>query len=192
MHGQVHILRHNIFLNEMNKYVALLRGINVGGHKKVPMADLRQLLTELGLNSVKTYIQSGNVVFQSEEKETVSLEDLIRKGIQNHFGFEISVLVKTDKEVHDIFNNNPFSEEIKPSSYFIILHTVPDNNLVTETSKIQQDNEMFQIDNSCIYTYCSIGYGNAKCTTNFFERKLKVSATARNYRTMNKLLELLK
>ena len=174
----------------MNTYIALLRGINVGGHKKVPMAELRTLLTKSGLDNVKTYIQTGNIIFQSNYISTQSLEDHIQKSIIDHFGFDVSVLVKTRGQLLTIFNNCPFSEEKKVKSYFAILSEYPKEELVEEASQKAYENEVYLIQNDCIYFFCANGYGKAKFNLNFFERKLNVSATARNYKTMVKLLSL--
>lgn len=174
----------------MNTYIALLRGINVGGHKKVPMADLRSLLSKSGLEKVQTYIQSGNVVFQSSSNDIKELEASIRKSILDHFGFEVPVLVRTRKHLKTIFNDCPFSEENKINSYFTMLSQVPDKALVLEASQKTYPDEEYVILNDCIYFFCANGYGRAKFSLNFFERKLKVNATSRNYKTMVKLLSL--
>ena len=174
----------------MNKYIALLRGINVGGHKKVPMAELRELLIKSGLDSVKTYIQSGNVIFQSAKNDNKALEDKIKISILDHFGFDVSVLVRTRNQLRTIFENCPFTEEKKVNSYFAILSDIPNKNLVNEAYEKIYDNEEYVILNDCLYFYCANGYGNAKFNLNYFERKLKVSATSRNYKTMVKLIEL--
>ncbi|MEN3323086.1 DUF1697 domain-containing protein [Mariniflexile soesokkakense] len=173
----------------MNTYVALLRGINVGGHKKVPMADLRDLLTKAGFQKVQTYIQSGNVIFQSSEKAS-GLEKTIQNLILNHFGFDISVIVKTNSELQTILNNCPFLEEKKVASYFILLNKIPETNLVEEIAKITYPNEEIVIKNDCLYFYSSTGYGRTKFNMNTYERKLKVVGTSRNYKTMLKLLSL--
>ncbi|WNH13503.1 DUF1697 domain-containing protein [Thalassobellus suaedae] len=174
----------------MNTYIALLRGINVSGQKKVSMAELRELLSKSGLENVQTYIQSGNVIFQSSEKSIKALENNIQKSILDHFGFEVPVLVRTPKELKIIFDTCPFPETNKENSYFSILHVVPDVNLIIETQEIQYPNEEFVITDDCVYFYSPVGYGKAKCNNNFFERKLKVSVTTRNYKTMLKLLSL--
>lgn len=174
----------------MKTYIALLRGINVGGHKKVPMAELRELLTKSGLENVSTYIQTGNIIFQTLEKDISILEESIKKNILNHFGFEISVLVKTRQDLKRIFDASPFSEEKKKASYFTMLHDTPDEDLVKEASEKVYEGEEYQIINDCLYFYCEKGYGQAKFNMNFFERKLKTSATSRNYNTMVKLLSL--
>lgn len=174
----------------MKTYIALLRGINVGGQKKIPMAGLCELLTISGLENVQTYIQSGNVIFQSSKENAQKLELIIHEAIKVHFGFEVPVLVKTDSELQGIFNDCPFSEEKTTNSYFILLYNTPDKDLVEKLSEINYPNEEIIISNNCIYFYSAIGYGRTKYNNNFFERKLKVTATARNYKTMAKLLSL--
>lgn len=176
----------------MKTFIALLRGINVGGHKKVPMADLRQLLTDSGFFEVKTYIQSGNVVLKSAEKSVLEVENIIKELIHSNFGFEVSVLVRTPEQFQSIIDNCPFKNEKREASYFVLLHTIPNKELAESTSKEVYNNEEFFITKDCIYTFCTKGYSNAKCGTNLFERKLKVVATARNYRTMMKILALVK
>jgi uncharacterized protein (DUF1697 family) len=174
----------------MQKYIALLRGINVSGHKKIPMVELRDLFSKSGFQNVQTYIQSGNVIFQSKEIDIKFLENDLQKAIMTHFGFEVPVLIKTPIQLQAIFDACPFSEDKKVKSYFTLLYTMPDKSLIEEVSKIGYPNEEFIITNKCIYFYCSTGYGNAKCNNKFFERKLKTTATARNYKTMVKLLSL--
>jgi len=174
----------------MTSYIALLRGINVSGQKKMPMAELRELLSKSGLENVETYIQSGNVVFQTSEQDKSELEQMIQLHIQEHFGFQVPVLVKTSKDLKSILDEFPFSEEKKENSYFTLLHDIPDAGLVYETSKEVYQNEEFIIKKNCVYFYPANGYGKAKCDNNFFERKLKVTATTRNYKTILKLLSL--
>ena len=174
----------------MNIYIALLKGINVGGHKKVPMAALRELLTKEGFKNVQTYIQSGNVIFESGETVIQIIEERITKAILDQFAFEVSVLVKTRQELKRIFDTSPFSEEKKKASYFMMLHNTPDTELVkTASEKIYEDEE-YKIISDCIYYFNEKGFGKAKFNVNFFERKLKTFATARNYNTMVKLLSL--
>ncbi len=174
----------------MKTYVALLRGINVSGHKKVPMAELREILTKVGFVNVQTYIQSGNVIFQSIEEDIQKLTDTIQKEIKDCFGFDVPVLIKTNVELLNIFNHCPFSKDKKENSYFTLLYWTPDKLLIEDLSRFKYPNEEIIITKSCIYFYSSIGYGNTKYNNNFFERKLKVTATARNYKTMLKLLSL--
>ncbi|MEW4923821.1 DUF1697 domain-containing protein [Algibacter sp. 2305UL17-15] len=173
----------------MHTYIALLRGINVSGQKKIPMAELRELLSKAGLKNVQTYIQSGNVVFQSSEESKEKLELKIHNAIKAHFGFEVPILVKTPKELQQIFDDCPFPEDKKINSYFMMLYSAANKDLVNEVSKLSYPNEAFKITDNAVYFYCSTGYGKAKFSNNFFERKLKVTATARNYKTMVKLVK---
>ncbi|WP_203255926.1 DUF1697 domain-containing protein [Hyunsoonleella ulvae] len=174
----------------MTKYIALLRGINVSGQKKIPMVDLRELLTKSGLEDVQTYIQSGNVIFKSLEKDKVELEHIIHEAITSYFGFEVPVLVLTPETLKQIFDDCPFPQEKKENSYFMMLYSKADKILVDSVSQLSYPNEEFKITDRAVYFYCSTGYGTAKFSNNFFERKLKITATARNYKTMVKLMKL--
>ena len=174
----------------MNVFIALLRGINVGGHKKVPMAELRELLENSGLQNVKTYIQSGNVIFKSLEKDKLILEEQIKKAIFNYFEFDVPVIVRTKEELQAIFDTCPFTKDKKENSYFIMLSSSPDMELIENVMELTYENEEFIIINNCIYYYSSIGYGRTKFNMSTFERKLKVFGTSRNYNTMVKLLSL--
>lgn len=174
----------------MNVYIALLKGINVGGHRKIPMAELRELLSTSGLQNVQTYIQSGNVLFESSKNDIRILETLIQKAILNRFGFEVVVLVRTRSDLKRIFDDCPFQEEKKKASYFTMLRDIPDQELVKVASEKIYEGEEYKILNDCIYFYCYKGYGQSKFNMNFFERKLKTIGTSRNYKTMIKLLEM--
>jgi uncharacterized protein (DUF1697 family) len=174
----------------MKTYIALLKGINVGGHKKVPMADLREMLSKSGFENVQTYIQSGNVILQSSKSDISVIEKNIQESIMDHFGFEVSVLVKTRSDLKRIFNDSPFSEEKKKASYFMLLRNTPEDDLVKIASEKVYEGEEYKILKNCIYFFCEKGFGQAKFNANFFERKLKTFATARNYNTMLKLLSL--
>jgi len=174
----------------MKTYIALLRGINVSGQKKMPMAELRSLLENMGLRNIRTYIQSGNVIFQSLEEDPKLLEQHIKNAIISHFGFEVPVLVKTGNALKLILDDCPFTPMKKERSYFTLLHAVPENKTVKDLQKMHYRNEEFVISDHCVYFYSSTGYGRAKCNNNFFEHKLKVTATTRNYKTMMKLLSL--
>lgn len=174
----------------MRTYIALLRGINVSGQKKIPMSELRKLFESLKFQNVQTYIQRGNVIFQSAEGNKNILENIIQKAMLSHFGFDVSVLVRTLVDIKTILDACPFSEVKKTNSYFTLLRTFPDKRLMDETSLISYSNEEFRITEKCVYLFAQLGYGNAKCNNNYFERKLKFNATTRNYRTMIKLLSL--
>ncbi|MCZ6594198.1 MAG: DUF1697 domain-containing protein [Bacteroidetes bacterium] len=172
----------------MEKYIALLRGINVGGHKKILMTDLRSLFISLGFKEVVTYIQSGNVVFSTSEKDDLAIK--ISEGIKSKYGWDVPVLIKTASEMESVLSNCPFSEEKKEKSYFTLFNETPSEKNIEEVAQLSYPNEEFVITPMCLYFFCATGYGRTKMNVNFVERKLKVTATTRNFRTLVKLLEL--
>ena len=177
----------------MKTYIVFLRGINVSGQKKIKMAELRIILEKIGFHDVTTYIQSGNIIVKTTEKNTKVLEDKIRTGILNAFGFEVPVLVKSKGSLENIFNQHPFvqGESFDNNKvYFVLLKQMPEQYLIQAMDKETFLNERFSITKDCVYLLCVKGYGNAKLNNNFLERKLNISATTRNYKTIKKLLEL--
>lgn len=177
----------------MSTYIAFLRGINVSGHKKIIMADLKVLLLNMGFEDVATYIQSGNIVFTSDEKSSDSLEEKIKKGIVDAFGFDVPVLVKTKTEIEEILRKSPFTktEDLEAKRiYYVLLKSKPEQDAIDNLVQEDYPNELFTIGNNCVYLNCRLGAGKAKLTNNVIERKLKVSATTRNHGTMLKLVEM--
>ena len=171
----------------MYRYIALLRGINVGGHKKLPMAELRTLLESLGFSEVQSYIQSGNVVFSSEREVS---SEVISNAIEAKYGWHVPVLLITGSVIKKILKDCPFPQEEKEKSYFALLFKPPSTEDLEITRSYNFPDEEFYITTKCIYLYCSAGYGRAKTGGNFFEKNLRVTITSRNYRTMIKLLEM--
>ena len=177
----------------MQTYIALLRGINVGGQKKIRMADLKPLLEALGFENITTYIQSGNVVFNSEETNVEKLINQIEEAIFKSYNFEVQILIKKRMELERIVDQNPYtdSKDLEDNKiYFVLLKEIPDLDLVGNLQNVKFENEQFIIADTCVYLRCGLGAGKAKCNNNLIENKLKVVATSRNYRTMRKLLEL--
>lgn len=174
----------------MNTYICLLRGINVGGHKKIKMADLKTLFTSLGYNDVVTYIQSGNIIFKSHETSIDEITAVIKKAIVSTYGFEVPVFVLTRAMLTQVYENYVLSPECIASSYFTLLHTVPSTKDIAIVNNLELPNEHFVATENCVYIYPEKGYGKAKATNTFFEKKLNVVATTRNYKTIVKLLEL--
>lgn len=177
----------------MKTYIAFLRGINVSGQKKIIMADLRGMLRKLKFDEVETYIQSGNIVLKSNDDDCQKIAQKIKMGIADTFGFEVPVLVKTYKELKSIFDKNPFTEPSDIENkrvYFALLKKPPQPESIKEFRKEKFQGEQFVVANDCVYLNYQIGAGKAKLSNNLIERKLKVSATSRNYRTMTKLLEM--
>jgi len=174
----------------MNTYIALLRGINVSGQKKVLMGDLRELLNNLSFKNVQTYIQSGNIVFQSKETNKSILESKISKLITDKYKFQVPILIKRREDLKNIVAHCPFKEDKKEKSYFTLLNSTPEQSLMDKLNNLNIDNETILVEKDCVYFFSNTGYGRAKCNNNFIERQLKVRATTRNYKTLNKLLEM--
>ncbi|MGE0561414.1 MAG: DUF1697 domain-containing protein [Flavobacteriales bacterium] len=177
----------------MNSYVALLRGINVSGQKLIKMAELKTMFEKLGFENVATYIQSGNVVFSSGEKEVLRIQQKIKQGILKSFGFDVDVQVLDAHKLKIITENHSFlegNEEQLKFIYYTLLAEKPKDDLVDELNQLEQTIEFFKITDEVIYCFYPNGYGNAKWHNVFFEKKLKVSCTTRNYNTMLKLTEL--
>jgi len=182
-------------MKQMGKYIALLRGINVSGQKIIKMADLRLILEELNFNNIKTYIQSGNVIFENEIVNAKDLEDKMRKLIFKHYGFHVKIIVKTLSELETIFTRNPFFLDGKKALKHIcvtFLSDIPNEENTAILKTVKHDDEEYILDGKSIYLYAPNGFGRAKLTNNLFEKKLKVNATTRNCKTINKLIEIAK
>jgi len=174
----------------MNTYITLLRGINVSGQKSIKMADLRESLEHIGFQNVQTYIQSGNVIFDTDIEGKEKIQDVVHAVILKDFGFNVPTLAVTREAVESILEANPFTGEEENKLYFVLLKSPPEKSLVDQFNEMQFENEDFHITNDCVYLLCKKGYGNSKLSNNLIERKLKVEATTRNLKTMEKLLEM--
>ncbi|TGA98296.1 DUF1697 domain-containing protein [Sporolactobacillus shoreae] len=180
----------------MTIYIALLRGINVGGKNKIKMADLRESLTEVGLTQVRTYIQSGNVLFQSSETEP-RLNDLIGNKMEQDFGFPVSVILRTAEELRKIIISCPFSEdEIKAaeatsvgeSLYVSLMSREPIPEKVEFFKARDQGGDKYKMVGRDLYLLYHHSIRNAKLSANI--QKLAVPSTVRNWKTLNKLHQL--
>jgi uncharacterized protein (DUF1697 family) len=177
----------------MPTFVAMLRGINVGKGKTVKMERLRASFGALGFGGIKTYVQSGNVIFESDRQSPAQLSRKIQERIQRDFGFAVPVLVKTSKEMEQIVRNNPLVKEkgIDDSKLHVtFLSDAPSKMAVEGLQPLATARERFRILNREIYLYCPDGYGKTKLSNTAIEKKLSVVATTRNWRTVNALLEM--
>lgn len=178
----------------MNRYVCLLRGINVGGYKKIKMADLRAALTDIGLKEVSTYIQSGNVLFSSKEKDVDQLAAVVKEMLQSVFGFDIPVLVRSTAYWNQIAAANPFIKTGEEPLNQLLVTFLKDKPTAEQLDTIKDyvyKDDLFEIVDDAIYLYCRGGYGNTKLSNKFFEGKLKIQATTRNWKTVLKLTTML-
>lgn len=172
----------------MKKHIVLLRGVNVSGSNIIKMAELKKSLIDDGFNEVTTYIQSGNIVLSSDlPKEEVSSK--IRELIKADFNLDVPVIALSKEEVQQIKDNNPF-KEVEDKCYFVFLFDQPLAENCDKLGENSYPNEEYEIRDKVIYLYPKLGAGKAKLNNNVFENKLKITATARNLNTVNKLLEL--
>lgn len=174
----------------MTVYITLLRGINVSGQKKIKMEDLRRLFDNLGFESVQSYIQSGNVIFRSTLSDLSVIASKIKHQINQKYGFEVPVLIRTQERLHKIIDNNPFFDKDLSKVSILFLAESPTIIPTNEIINVKDDLEEFYFSNKEIYLFLPKGAGRTKLTTNFFERKMKTSITARNWRTTTKLQEI--
>lgn len=177
----------------METYITLLRGVNMTGHNLIKMTGLVNLLRQIGYIDAETYIQSGNIVFtcHNDSRDDVSL--VIRKAIFAEFNLDIGVITRTLDEMTKIVSANPFIEESdfdQSKMAVIFLEQNPSDAQVSKVADIDYPPDKFHINGSEIYIYCPSGFGQTKLYTNFFEAKMKVTGTARNWRTLTRLLEI--
>ena len=171
----------------------MLRGVNMTGHNTIKMTGLVDLFRQIGYTDAETYIQSGNIVFTSRNRNISDVSSGIRKTILSEFRLNIAVITRTMDEMKKIISANPFLEEpgFDPSKMAVLfLELKPSDAQVLKVAGIDYPPDKFSINSSEIYVYCPNGFGKTKLYTNFFEAKMKVTGTARNWRTVNKLLEL--
>lgn len=175
-------------------YISMLRGINVGGQKKIKMADLEKVYTKLGFTGVKTYIQSGNVIFGSgTDKGAIEISRDIEQVIEKEFGFQVPVIIRTINEMMAVAVSNPFLKNKDNSGgkyYVTFLEKEPDPAYLARIRRGDFLPDRFIVSGREIYLDCAGGYGTTKLSNTFFENKLNVKATTRNWNTVNKLLEL--
>jgi uncharacterized protein (DUF1697 family) len=178
-------------MSSSTSYVALLRGINLGPRNRVAMTDLRRLVEELGGKDVRTYLQSGNVVFRSSTG-AAQLGRRLQKSIGRTLGLDVTVLVKTGAQLAKICERNPFSAGgTDPKTLHVtFLAEAPARGRVRELSERRFAPDRFRIAGREVYLHCPNGYGRAKLSNDLFERALGVPATTRNWRTVTALAEL--
>ncbi|MBT8101630.1 MAG: DUF1697 domain-containing protein [Gammaproteobacteria bacterium] len=175
----------------MATWIALLRGINVGGKHLLPMKELAAALEEMGCINVRTYIQSGNVVFERPRSKAPQLAEKIGKTVLKSHGFEPRVLVLTVKELEKAATANPFPEaENEPKTlHLCFLAAKPKSPDLDALEQIKARTESYALVDKVFYLHAPEGIGRSKLAANV-EKRLGVDATGRNWRTVTKLLKL--
>jgi len=177
----------------MKTYISLLRGINVSGQKKILMAELKSLYESLGFENVQTYVQSGNVVIESEEQDTEALRKSIETQIKANYGFSVPVLIRTRDDFLRLIESKHFRKERSENPTRVMvtfLFEYPVQTRLIELSIPENDTCEFVIADQEIFLFCPDGYGRSKLSNNFFEKKLDVIATTRNWKTVNALYKM--
>lgn len=177
----------------MNRKIAILRGINVGGKRKILMADLKSLCKKLEWKNVETYIQSGNLIFNSD-KSNSELENQLEKAIFRKYGFDVPVIVRDSKGLQNSVDKNPFYVEDADINqlHITFLKEKPTQENIEKIVKYNYGSDKFKIMDKDVFIFCEGKYHQSKLTNNVFENKLKTGATTRNWKTVLKLVELSK
>jgi uncharacterized protein (DUF1697 family) len=173
----------------MPVYVALLRGVNVGGARKLPMKELAPALSGLGLEDVVTYIQSGNVVFRAPAGARTKLVSQVERRIEDVFGLDVTVMLRTPAQLAKLIDANPFDDDVS-KLHVAFLDRKPTKAAVAKLDPGRSPPDEFAVKGTEIYLHFPNGSGRTKLGGEYFERTLGVRATARNWRTVTKLLEL--
>jgi uncharacterized protein (DUF1697 family) len=181
----------------MPTYLALLRGINVSGKKIIKMEELRNLMESVGYTNVKTYIQSGNVIFgsttRSKEKVAASIEALI----EGHYGFDVTVFILDAKDIEKAADNNPFVSQREPEGagskklYVTFLSEIPSHENMQKLHEAPIGHDLIEVVDNVLYFKLQTKASESKLSNNLIESKLKLRATTRNWNVTLKLLELL-
>jgi uncharacterized protein (DUF1697 family) len=169
-----------------------LRGINVGGKNLLPMKDLSCLFGDAGCTGVRTYIQSGNVLFKATAAKAAKVPDVIAEGIAKQFGYRTPVLLRTVDELRETIRNNPFLQAGASEDWLhvLFLATRPDAQSVAALDPDRSPADAYLVRGKEIFLQCPNGVGNTKLTNAYFDSKLATISTGRNWRTILKLVEL--
>ncbi len=187
-------------MTEREVYIALLRGINVGGNKIVMMADLKKVFEKLGFGNVKTYIQSGNVVFSGDKKREGEIEESVKAAIEKRFKFKAEVMVLSLDELEEMVEKTPFHEDKLAKGgriHFTLLFEKPAKENIVALAELRRsitrsspDGDELEIIGRTIYVLCQKGWSKSPLNSSVTEKILGVGTTSRNVDTMKKLLEM--
>jgi uncharacterized protein (DUF1697 family) len=179
--------------NGMTKYVAFLRGINVGGHKLIKMADLAQIFSSLGLKNVKTYIVSGNVLFETPEQDPAVLTKKIEKGLEKALGYEVAVILRTVAELEYLINLDPF-KHLKAGAdvkkYVTFLSEKHTSKLKVPALSPKKDWEIIHLNPREVFIVAHPVVGRYGESMMLVEKEFGKSVTTRNWNTVVKILSL--
>jgi uncharacterized protein (DUF1697 family) len=173
--------------------ISLLRGVNVGGHRKVKMDDLRAIYESLGFNSVQTYINSGNVLFRTAGRDHLRLRKQIEDAIEHACGFRSDVILRTPSDLRDVIGRNPFAARPGMEPNRLAIHFLgedPSAEARKQVLSIDAAPEELQIHGRELYVYYTNGMARPKLSLPLVEKTLRTLGTSRNWNTVRKLLEM--
>jgi uncharacterized protein (DUF1697 family) len=177
----------------MTIVISMLRGVNVGGHNKINMEVLRALCESLNFEDVATFIQSGNVVFRTKERDLAKVSKRIGDAIEKSFGFRPDVILRTVEEMRGVIARNPFAArtDVEPNKLLaLFLADQPDAEARRRALSVKADREELRVDGRVLYIYFPDGQGRSKLSMAAVERALKISGTGRNWNSVLKLMEM--
>ena len=174
-------------------HVALLRGLNVGGKNRMAMTDLAQLFVEAGCTEVRTFIQSGNVIFKATDSKLNKLPALIAKNIEGRFGYKTPVVLRTVEQLGETIQHNPFLKAgaAEDSLHVYFLANAPDARRIASLDPARSSPDAFFVRGRDVYLQMPNGMARTKLSNAYFDSKLATISTARNWRTILKLFELM-
>ena len=177
----------------MSLQLALLRGINVGGRSRVPMKELVAAMEEEGFTNLSTYLQTGNILFESDDSDAGILPTRLQELIAGLFGTATPVILRTPEQLARVSSGHPYlaDEDTPAKLHVMFLDLEPDPADVAELDPDRAPGDRFVVDGREIYLHYPNGAGRSKLTTDYFERRLGVTATARNWNTVLKLQSMM-
>ena len=175
----------------MTRFIALLRGINVGGHRKIKMDDLKEMLVLANLENISTYIQSGNVIFDAELNDKANLSALISKQIEATFGFDVPVIIRSPEELRKALAGFPFQEKEGWKGYISFVANEPDSETKKQWISSSSDIEKLAVGGNHLFSLVNKQSDEKPQFSNtFVEKTVGVPATTRNLRTVRKIIEM--
>ena len=173
------------------RYVALLRGVNVGGKNRLPMANLRDIFTEAGCTGVKTYIQSGNVVFEAAQNLAERVPEIVTLAIRRWFGYETAVVIRSSEELRHVVASNPFDTTGDPRFLHVaFLGEAPSAEAVSRLDPQRSPPDAFAVRGRNVHLHYPNGVARSKLTNEYLAAQLRTTSTMRNWRTVLTLLEM--
>ncbi len=173
------------------RYVALLRGVNVGGKNKLPMAELRNIFTAAGCSAAQTYIQSGNVVFEAAPGLAEGLPEIVAQAIRQRFGYDTAVVVRSGEELRQVAASNPFDTSGDPRFLQVaFLEDTPSAEAVSRLDPERSPPDAFAVRGNNVYLHYPNGVARSRLTNEYLAAQLQTASTMRNWRTVLTLLEM--